>query len=256
MNKIKKMSNKNQKLKILKDSEEHYKLIYTVPDFQNPSGVTWEVQRREQLIELSSRYEILVIDDSPYRDLRFEGKRPPTLDSLDKKNNVITLRTFSKILAPGLRLGWIVAHEDIIKRLAIAKQSIDLCASPFNQLITTEFLKQGFLENHIKTINAMYKEKRDAMLNALEKYIPKDVGISWTRPEGGLFMWMTYPENFDCDEMFPEAIKENVAYVIGSAFHCNGRGQNTMRLNFSYPSLMQIDEGIKRLAKVIKARLK
>lgn len=249
------ISELNKKLKILKDTDEHYKFVYTVPDFQNPSGVTWTTERRRELVEIANKYDIIMVDDSPYRELRFEGEKPPTLDSLDNKDNVVTLRTFSKILAPGLRLGWIVAHEDIIKKLAIAKQSIDLCASGFNQLIASEFLSRGALEPHIEKIIKLYRTRRDAMLSALDKYMPKVDGLKWTRPEGGLFMWLTLPKHIDADEMFPEALENKVAYVIGSAFHCNGLGQNTLRLNFSYPTVDQIDEGMKRIAKVVKSRL-
>jgi len=246
----------HRKLKVLRDSEEHYKFAYIVPDFQNPSGVTWTTDRRKELIRLSQKYKMLVIDDSPYRELRFEGERPPTLHSLDETGSVITLRTFSKIFAPGFRLGWVVAHEDIVSKISLMKQSVDLCTSSFNQLIAAEYLRQGLLPAHIEKVKKLYRVKRDAMVKALEAYMPKDAGIRWVVPEGGLFMWVTLPAPMDADAMFPEAVKQKVAYVIGSAFHCDGTGQNTMRLNFSYPTLEQIEEGIKRLAQVVEARLK
>ncbi len=245
-----------QKLNLLKKEEEHYKFIYVVPDFQNPSGVTLSQERREKLVKLSEKYKVIILEDSPYRQVRFEGKAPDMLFKLDKASNTISLFTFSKTLVPGFRLGFIVAHEEIIKKLSILKQSLDLCTSSFNQLITAEFLKQGLFLEHIPNIVKMYKSKRDVMLNALGKYMPKDAGISWTKPQGGLFLWARLPEYINADELFPEAVKENVAYVIGSAFHCDGTGKNTMRLNFSFPTEDQIDEGIKRLAKVVKAHLK
>ena len=245
----------HKKLQLLKDSEEHYKFIYTVPDFQNPSGITWSTERRQQLIDIANEYNLLVVDDSPYRELRFEGTKPPALHVLDNQNNVITLRSFSKIFAPGLRLGWIVAHPDIIKKLAVAKQSVDLCSNSLGQLIAAEFLKEGLLENHVKKIIDIYREKRDAMIEALEKYMPKNAGIKWVKPEGGLFMWLQLPKQISADEMFYDAVERKVAYVIGSAFHCDGTGQNTMRLNFSFPTIKEIDQGIKRIAEVISNRL-
>lgn len=159
-------------------------------------------------------------------------------------------------MAPGLRVGWVVAAKEIIKKLSVAKQSVDLCTSAFNQLVCAEFLKQGHLEPHIEKVKKIYAEKRSVMLQALDTYMPKNAGISWTKPEGGLFLWVTLPEYINADEMFKEAVDQKVAYVIGSAFHCNGYGQNTMRLNFSYPTKEAINEGIQRLAKTIKNRLK
>jgi 2-aminoadipate transaminase len=247
------MADLASRLKALRYSEEHYKFIYTVPDFQNPSGITWTEERRRQLIELANKFHVLVVDDSPYRELRFEGRTPPSLHALDHQNTVVTLRTFSKIFAPGFRLGWVVAHKNIVSKLVVAKQPVDLCSSPFAQYIAAEFLKQGLLEPHIEKIRKMYRTRRDAMLQSLERHMPPEV--RWTRPEGGLFLWVTCPESIETDEMFHDAVKENVAYVIGSAFHCDGSGRNTMRLNFSYPTVEMIEEGIARLAKVIKARL-
>ena len=242
------------KLAKLRQEEEHYKFVYIVPDFQNPSGVTMTQERRLELIKLSERYNILLIEDSPYREVRFEGKSPDMLYKLDTTHNVISLFTFSKTLAPGLRLGYILADERIIQKMGILKQSLDLCTSSLNQLLATEFLKSGVAREHIAGVKKLYRARKDAMLQALERYMPE--GVTWTTPEGGLFLLVRLPENMNADELFSEAIKENVAYVIGSAFHCDGSGQNTMRLNFSYPTPEQIDEGIKRLAKVVKADLR
>ncbi|MEQ8224716.1 MAG: PLP-dependent aminotransferase family protein [Candidatus Eremiobacterota bacterium] len=239
----------------LKGTEEHYKFIYLVPDFQNPAGVTLSLERRKKIIELSKKYDILIIEDTPYRELRFEGQSPPSLMSLDDTSNVVMLHTFSKIFVPGFRLGWVIAHADIIRKLAFAKQSVDLCTPAFTQLITYEYCRRGLLEEHIETVKRAYHKKRDVMLRALEEYMPKVEGVRWTRPQGGLFLWIMLPDHINCDKLFYEAIEQDVAFVIGSAFHCDGRGQNTMRLNFSYPTHEEIDEGIKRLAKVIKAKL-
>jgi 2-aminoadipate transaminase len=242
------------KLSKLRQEEEHYKFVYIVPDFQNPSGVTLTAERRRDLIKLSERYNVLLIEDSPYRQVRFEGEAPPMLYKLDSTHNVISLFTFSKTLAPGLRLGFILADERIIQKMAILKQSLDLCTSSLNQLLAAEFLKSGLMKEHIAGVKSLYRSRKDAMLQALERHMPE--GVTWTRPEGGLFLWVRLPEHMNADELFYDAIKENVAYVIGSAFHCDGLGQNTMRLNFSYPTPEQIDEGIKRLAKVVKANLR
>jgi 2-aminoadipate transaminase len=242
------------KLAKLRQEEEHYKFVYIVPDFQNPSGVTLTQERRLELIKLSERYNVLLIEDSPYREVRFEGEAPEMLYKLDTTHNVISLFTFSKTLAPGLRLGFILADERIIQKMAILKQSLDLCTSSLNQLLAAEFLKSGVAREHIAYVKDLYRARKNAMLQALERYMPE--GVTWTKPEGGLFLWVRLPEHMNADELFSEAIKENVAYVIGSAFHCDGGGQNTMRLNFSYPTEEQIDEGIKRLAKVVKANLR
>ncbi|MCK5884779.1 MAG: PLP-dependent aminotransferase family protein [Bacteriovoracaceae bacterium] len=238
-------------LTALRHSDEHYKFIYCVPDFQNPSGITWNQEKRESLVKLAKEYGLIVIDDSPYRELRFEGDKPEALGAMDI-DNVITLRSFSKIFAPGLRLGWIIANPEIIKQLSKCKQSTDLCANSLGQLIASEYLQTGKLEGHIKYICEMYKAKRDVMLNALEKYMPE--GVTWTRPEGGLFLWVTLPEHISADDMFREAVDKKVAYVIGSAFHCNNTGLNTMRLNFSFPNHEQLDEGVRRLAETIKSK--
>ncbi len=246
-----------EKLEWLKGQEEHYKFIYLVPDFQNPSGVTLSEKRRRKIVKLSEKYQILIVEDSPYRQIRFEGEEPEMIYKIDKEtlntNNVVSLFTFSKTFAPGLRLGMILAHEDIIKKLVILKQSLDLCTSSLNQLIASEFLRTGMFDKHVKEIKESYKIKKDTMISALEKYMPE--GVTWTRPEGGLFLWVRLPEHLSADDMFLEAVKENVAYVIGSAFHCYGTGKNTMRLNFSYPTIEQIEEGIKRLANTVKKRM-
>ncbi len=245
-----------KKLEMLRNEEEHYKFIYMVPDFQNPSGVTLSEERRKRIVQLSKEYDVLLLEDSPYRQIRFEGKAPPMLYKLDTEGNVISLFTFSKTLVPGFRLGFVIANEAIIRKFTVLKQSMDLCTSPLNQLMAAEFMRQGLFRDHLPKIVDMYRKKKDVMLSALERYMPAGEGISWTKPEGGLFLWLKFPEYLNADTMFHEAVKENVAYVIGSAFHCDGSGQNTARLNFSYSSEEQIEEGIKRLAKVVKNNLK
>lgn len=226
------------------------KFIYVVPDFQNPSGVSMPNDRRKRLIELAIEYDTIIIEDSPYRELRFEGEQPEPIFKLDKDGRVITLSTFSKILCPGLRLAWAFGPEELISKMVVAKQSMDLCSPPFNQAIAATLMSQGLLHKQIDIIKELYYKKRQLMLSALEEHMPE--GVSWTRPEGGLFLWVRLPEHMDTKELFEEAIANNVAYVIGSAFHCDEGGNNTMRLNFSYPSEEQIPEGVKRLATAIK----
>jgi 2-aminoadipate transaminase len=229
------------------------KFIYVVPDFQNPSGVTMTLERRKSLLELARKYDVPVIEDSPYRDLRFVGESVPMISSLDKENYVIALGTFSKLLCPGLRLAWITTPVEWIEQMVIAKQSMDLSSPVFTQLMVAEYMKRGLLPKQVEKICRLYAGKRDLMINALRRYMPK--GVEWTKPEGGLFLWVKLPKKMSANELFPKAIENKVAYVIGSAFHCNGKGQNTMRLNFSYPSEEQIEEGIKRLANMVRENM-
>ena len=232
------------------------KFIYTVPDFQNPAGVTMSLARRKQLLNLARDYQVLVIEDTPYRQLRYVGDHLPSLYELDAGGGyVISLHTFSKILFPGLRLGWIVAIKEVIEKFVIAKQAMDLCTPPFTQAIAYEYCRRGLLASHIKENVALYKMKRKVMLDALETYMPDHPDICWTKPEGGLFLWMTLPKHISADEMFYDAVEANVAYVVGSGFYYDGSGQNALRINFSYPSEADIVEGVKRLASVIKKRL-
>ena len=229
------------------------KFIYVVPDFQNPSGVTLPLQRRRKLLELAYQYEVPILEDSPYRDLRFKGEGVPAIYSLDKEEQVIALGTFSKILCPGLRLAWIMAPSEWMDRMVVAKQSMDLCCPTYNQLIVAEFMRRGLMQRQVESIRKLYSKKVEAMLIALKKYMSK--GVKWTHPEGGLFLWVKLPKNMSANDLLTKAIENKVAYVIGSAFYCNGKGQNTMRLNFSYPTEQQIDEGIHRLAKMIRENM-
>ena len=229
------------------------KFIYVVPDFQNPSGITMSLERRKRLLELAHEYGVPVIEDSPYRALRYRGENVPAIYSLESENHVIVLGTFSKLLAPGLRLAWIMAPTEWMDRMVVAKQSMDLCSPSYTQLIAAEYLKRGLLPKQIENIRTAYGKKLEAMLEALKKYMPK--GVEWSKPEGGLFLWVKLPKKMSANELFPKAIENKVAYVVGSAFHCDGKGQNTMRLNFSYSSEQQMDEGIKRLAMMIKENM-
>lgn len=230
------------------------KFIYAVPDFQNPSGVTWTEARRRDLLALARRYDTLVLEDNPYREIRFEGSAPPPIYALDAGERTIYLSTFSKTLAPGLRIGWMVAREEIIAQCVTAKQAMDLCSPSFTQAVAAEMLQRGVVAGRLERIAAVYRGKRDAMLRALVREMPQ--GVTWTRPEGGLFLWVRLPEGMDTEALLPEAVeREKVAYVIGSGFFADGTGKHTMRLNFSYPSEEEIDEGIRRLARLIARHL-
>lgn len=231
------------------------KFIYVVPDFQNPSGVTLSLERRKRLLHLCYEYEVVLVEDSPYRDLRFEGDPIPMLSKMDENGYSFSLHTFSKILFPGARLGWIVADKAIQDKLTMAKQPTDLCTTPLTQSMVYEFCRRGLLKSHLPKIIELYRKKRDIMIDALEEFMPEGSGVDWTHPEGGLFLWLTLPEGMDAGALFPKAVEKKVAYVVGTAFHFDRSGQNTMRLNFSYPSEEQIHEGIKRLAELIKEEL-
>ncbi len=243
----------DEKLHHLHRHGKNPKLLYVVPTFQNPSGVTMPENRRRQLLEIAYNYDLLVVEDNPYSELRYEGDNIPSIMSLDTEEKVIYLGTCSKILAPGLRVAWTVAPKPILNKLVITKQSTDLCSSTFCQYVAYEYIAQGYLDKHIEVIKALYKKKRDIMLASLEKYFPE--GTTWTKPLGGMFLWVTLPEYIDTGQMVERAIENKVAYVIGSAFHADRNGINTMRLNFTYSSDEFIEEGIKRLADTIKAEI-
>lgn len=228
------------------------KFIYTVPNFHNPAGVTLSLERRKKLIEISEKYQIPIIEDDPYGEIRFEGEPLPPLISLDR-SHVITLRTFSKILSPGLRLGWIVGDPEAIRKIVIAKQAADLCSPSLTQYIVYEFLKKGYLEPYIEKVKIEYKKKRDLMIESISKYFPEEV--KYTKPNGGLFLWVTCPKSINTEELFFEAIEEKVAYVIGASFYAHRNIHNCMRLNFSLPTHEQIEEGIKRLGNLLKRKL-
>ncbi len=225
------------------------KFLYTVPTCQNPSGLTTTEERRKELVDLAYEYGFVIIEDDPYSYLS-DGKNPPFIKALDDERIIYT-STFSKILAPGFRLGWLAASEDLASKFAILKQSLDLCTNTLSQHIACEFMARGHLNKYIERLKPAYRRKREAMLDALAENMPD--GAGWTRPTGGMFIWATLPPEFDTDKMLPEAVSNGVAYVPGSSFHPSGRGKNTMRINYSYPSIEQIWEGARRLGHTIKA---
>lgn len=231
------------------------KLIYLVPDFHNPTGITMSLVKRRRVLKIAERHNLAIVEDNPYGQVRFEGEPLPLIKSLDRTGRVILLLTFSKTLCPGLRLAVIVASPKITEQIVKLKQPADLCSSSFTQRLAYEFMTKYDFPEHINEIRAIYREKRDTMLKALEAYMPKHPEIRWTRPQGGLFVWLTLPEFIDTREMFPRAVERNVAYVVGSAFFVDGGGQNAIRLAFCEPTPELIREGIKRLAEVIEAEI-
>ena len=230
------------------------KFIYTVPNFQNPSGETMSLDHRKELFDIASEYDFIIIEDDPYGELIFEGESIPPIKSFDTKGRVIYISTFSKILAPGFRLGWAIASKEIIDKFIYAKQARDLCTNGFSQYIAYEYINGGYLDKHVEKIKELYKRKRDIMLESLEKYFPSNV--KWTVPKGGMFIWITLPKSIDTRLMFQKALVKKVAYVVGEAFYPEGGNYNSMRLNFSYPEDELIKEGVKRLAEVIREELK
>ncbi len=249
-------------------AREHPKMIYALPNFQNPAGTTLSRARRELLVSLSHSYGIPIIEDDPYGELRCSGEHLPPIFVLDAQSrespggtrinarndgNVIYLSTFSKTLAPGLRLGWVVAPVEVIRKLVQAKQGADLHTSTFTQMVAYELVKDGFLDTHVRRIRETYRARRDAMLAAMEEFFPE--GVEWTRPEGGLFLWVRVPEGLDTLEMLREAVEQKVAFVPGYVFYADESVRNTMRLNFSNAPPELIREGIRRLARTIEGHM-
>jgi 2-aminoadipate transaminase len=238
------------------------KLLYVLPNFQNPAGVTLSLERRHAVIDLACRYGVPVVEDDPYGQLRYEGEHLPSLVRIDAElhrcargerafhGGVLYLGTLSKTLAPGLRLGWVVAPEEVIAKLAQAKQGADLHTSTFNQMVAHEVARGGFLDGHVRRIRQVYGERRDTMLRALGEHFPRSV--SWTRPQGGLFLWVTLPPGLDAARILEDALREKVAFVPGAPFHPRGGGHGTLRLNFSYSPPERIEAGIRRLGRVLE----
>jgi 2-aminoadipate transaminase len=239
------------------------KFIYSLPNFQNPTGVTLSLERRRKLVELADHYGVPILEDDPYGQLRYEGDHLPPIVALDAKyrsrdgapysGNVMYLSTFSKTLAPGLRLGWIVASHDVIDRLVLAKQGTDLHTSTFTQMVAYEVARDGFLDAHVREVRRVYQERRDTMLAAMAEHFPP--GVTWTRPNGGLFVWVRLPEEMDAADLLPDAIAEKVVFLTGGAFFVDGSGRNTARFNFSNASPDLIREGIRRIGRVLHRRI-
>ncbi|HSO21429.1 MAG TPA: PLP-dependent aminotransferase family protein [Chondromyces sp.] len=230
--------------------EERARLIYVVPDFQNPSGRRWSVERRRSLVEIAARFSVPVVEDAPYAELCYEGEPLPTVASLDSSGLVIFFGTFSKILSPGLRLGWVAAEPEILRRYVLVKQGVDLHTSSLTQLLAARFMLDCDLEGHIERLRRVYRGRRDAMLAALAADLPP--GVRVTRPAGGLFLWLELPEGIDARKLLEGCLEAQVAFVPGSAFFANGGHENTLRLNFSAMPEERIAEGVRRLARVLE----
>jgi 2-aminoadipate transaminase len=236
----------------------HVKFIYTVPNFHNPAGVTLVAERRRELLDIAREFDLIILEDNPYGMLRFEGESLPTIASIEQESGaeadrVVYLGTFSKIFAPGVRLGWVHAQPGILHKINIGKQGADLCSSNLAQMLIYSYFQNADWRAYVKRLTSLYKERRDAMLDALAEFMPKEV--HWTHPEGGLFVWATLPSYLDATAMLPRAVAKNVAYVPGEGFYTNGAGKNCMRLNFSFVEPGKIRRGIEILAEVIRERM-
>jgi 2-aminoadipate transaminase len=225
------------------------KFVYSVPTFQNPAGVTMSLERRRRLVELARSRELLVVEDNPYGLLRFGGEPLPPLYQLDGGDFVIYIGTLSKILSPGIRLGWAVTPPPVMEKVVLGKQAADLCTSTLTQYFVREYFAEGNWRQYIESLIGIYRNRRDAMVEALDRYFPAQA--TWTEPDGGLFIWATLPSYIDTSDLLAKALRENVAFVPGQAAYVDGRGRNSMRLNFSAGNEDEIREGIRRIGKTI-----
>jgi 2-aminoadipate transaminase len=231
------------------------KFVYVMPTFHNPLGISMGRKRRQEVYDICAARDLYIVEDDPYYELRYAGEYVPPIKSIDKDERVIYLSTFSKILTPGFRLGWTIAPREVMRHLVVAKQASDLCTNTFGQYIATEYLKKGLVDKHMDGVRAIYGARRKVMLESIEATFPKEA--HWTKPEGGMFLWVTLPPEVDTREMLARAVEQKVAYVSGRAFHVGGEnGKNSMRLNFSYANEDDIRAGIERLASVIDAEIK
>ena len=229
------------------------KFIYTVPTFQNPAGVTLSLERRHRLVEIANERELLVLEDNPYGMLRYEGEGLPPLRALDGGVFVMYLGTFSKILSPGIRLGWVVAPPPVLEKINMGKQGADLCTSTLSQLMVQAYFEQSDWRDYVSSLTEIYRDRRDTMLDALAEFFPREA--EWTRPQGGMFIWATLPDFIDTTDLLARALRDNVAFVPGAGAYLDGRGHNAMRLNFSASSGDDIREGIRRIGEVIKEQV-
>jgi DNA-binding transcriptional MocR family regulator len=237
----------------LRNEGRRAKFLYLVPTFQNPSGVTLSVPRREEIVEICRSHDVLIVEDNPYAQVRFEGEPVPPLRSITE-DGILYVGTLSKVFSPGMRLGWVLAPEPVRERLMLAKEAADLCSSNFTQMVAAEYLGSGHVPEDLELVRKVYRERRDAMLDALTASFPPEVQ---TRPpEGGLFLWVTLPDPLDTKAMLARCLEEGAAYVPGTAFFPRkADGHRSMRLNFSYPSIEDIDEGMRRIGSVVADEL-
>jgi 2-aminoadipate transaminase len=246
------------KLDALKERNRKPKFIYVVPDFQNPSGITMSLEKRKRLLDISYTCNVPIVEDSPYRDLRYSGQPIPSIYSLDqerKGSHVIGLYTFSKLFCPGMRVGFNIGPKEVIEKMTNIKEGNVLNTPKYNQDMCTAFLTEMDLEDHIEKCRNYYREKRNLILKTLEIHFPEDTGVTWTKPEGGLFLWVTVPAHIDTFALISEAIKCKVAFVPGHVFYGENPQKNHMRINFSYASKEQLKEAVKRLSDCIRGHL-
>jgi DNA-binding transcriptional MocR family regulator len=236
--------------KALQENPEKNKIAYLIPTFQNPAGTTMGSERRKEIMELLVKEEITIVEDNPYGELNYSGEEFPLLKSFDKEGQVIYLGSFSKIISPGLRVGFAIASPEVMSKLVIGKQAADVHVSNLSQEIIYEFCNRGYLKPHIEMIKDKYKKKKDLMLECLKKYMPE--GVSWIEPQGGLFIWTSLPEGYSGLELFKRAVDKGVAFVPGASFFACGGGENTMRLNFSNSTPEEVEKGCEILGDTIK----
>lgn len=239
--------------KILAEYGDRVRLMYVIPEFQNPTGITWPMERRKAFMDIVNKYDFPIIEDDPYGELRYDGDVVPSLKSMDTKGNIIFLGSFSKIFMPGLRVAWMVADPVIIDKVVKLKQAVDLQSSSFAQRQASYFIDMFDLDAHVEKIKALYGKRRTLMYDSMKEYFPE--GVTFTYPEGGLFTWVTLPENMDAKEIMPKVLEKNVAYVPGGPFYPNGGNANHFRLNYSNMPEDRIVEGIKRLGAVLKEEM-
>jgi DNA-binding transcriptional MocR family regulator len=237
----------------IREHGDKVKMIYVIPDFQNPSGRTWSLERRQQLLALAKQYDLPILEDNPYGLLRFEGEPMPSIRSMDDDGRVIFLGTFSKILIPGFRLGWVEADQEVLQKFILCKQGADLQASTVNQITAANLMDEFDIYEHIENLKRVYRKRRDAMLKAMDAYFPE--GVTYTRPTGGLFTWVELPERVNTTELGVKAIEQLVAFVPGASFFPNSGNQHCMRINYSMMNEEKIEEGIKRLGELIHKEL-
>ncbi|NLZ93629.1 MAG: PLP-dependent aminotransferase family protein [Firmicutes bacterium] len=229
------------------------KFIYLVPNFQNPTGVCMSLERRRELLALARQYNFLILEDNPYGELRYEGEAIPSIKSMDTEGRVIYLGSFSKTFSPGIRVGWLMAEPEIIAKLSSAKGSTDLCSNSLGQRLAYRFAASGYIEKHVASLLPRYQERRDLMLDCMEKYFPP--GVKWTRPQGGFFIWVTFPHGMSAHEILLKAIEQKVAFVDGAGFFVNDNGRNTARFSFSEASPDKIRKGIAILGEILEAEM-
>ncbi len=240
-------------LKTISSKKDMPKFIFVIPTFQNPTGVSMSERRRKKLIDLAHEFDFLIVEDDTYSKLRFDGENIKPIKAYDKEGRCICIGSFSKILAPGFRLSWTIGHADVIRKLAITKQSSDLCTSAFNQELVLRMIRKGYLEKHMDIAKKLYKAKRDVLLKAMDQYFPE--GVTWNRVLGGIFCWVSIPKPANTLEMLQIAMREKVAYMPGHVFYLQEGHENTLRLNFTAPADEDIVEGIQRLSRVIQKEM-